>query len=48
MTAIESNMHDIRRRFVQGILWKLPPGQLREYVTGWREDEAAPTLRRTA
>lgn len=47
MTAIESNMNDIRRRFVQGILWKLPPNQLRSYVTGWSEDEAQP-LRRTA
>lgn len=48
MTAIQADMHEIRRRFVQGILQKLPPPQLREFVTGWSEDEDRQPLRRTA
>lgn len=41
MIPIETSMHEIRRRFVQGILWKMEPGHLRRYVTGVAEDDAA-------
>jgi len=36
-----NNMHEIRRRFVQGILKKLPPTELRQFVTGIGEDDEA-------
>lgn len=41
MIPIETDMHEIRRRFVRGILWKLEPDQFRRYVTGVAEDDAA-------
>ncbi|MBX3472408.1 MAG: hypothetical protein KF878_36620 [Planctomycetes bacterium] len=47
MERIDQHMHEIRRRFVRGLLMKLPPAELRAYVTGFPEDEAI-TIRRAA
>ncbi|MCO5169367.1 MAG: hypothetical protein M9894_23735 [Planctomycetes bacterium] len=47
MERIDHHMHEIRRRFVRGLLMKLPPGELRAYVTGFPDEEAA-TIRRAA
>ena len=40
MERIENHMHEIRRRFVQGLLMKMEPKQLRAFVTGVNEGEA--------
>lgn len=37
--ADASNMHELRRRFVQGLMMKLPAPELRAMVTGIPEDE---------
>ena len=46
MERIDQHMHEIRRRFVRGLLMKLPPRELRAYVTGADEQDAAFTPRR--
>jgi hypothetical protein len=46
MERVDHHMHEIRRRFVQGLLMKLPPNQLRTFVTGFAEDDAVETPRR--
>jgi hypothetical protein len=33
MDRIDQHMHEIRRRFVRGLMMKLPPRELRAYVT---------------
>lgn len=43
MERIDQHMHEIRRRFVKGLLMKLPPGELRSYVTGFADDDAIQT-----
>lgn len=40
MERIDQHMHEIRRRFVQGLLMKMEPKQLRAFVTGVNEGEA--------
>lgn len=43
MERIDYHMHEIRRRFVRGLLMKLPPRELRAYVTGFTDDDAVET-----
>jgi hypothetical protein len=38
MRAIEAKMHEIRQRFVQGVLKGMEPQQLRAFVTGIEAD----------
>lgn len=40
MERNENQMHEIRRRFVQGLLMKMEPKQLRAFVTGVNEGQA--------
>jgi hypothetical protein len=40
MERIDQHMPEIRRRFVQGLLMKMEPKQLRAFVTGVNEGEA--------
>lgn len=46
MERVDQHMHEIRRRFVRGLLMKLPPRELRAYVTGMDEQDAVPMPRR--
>lgn len=48
MERIDQHMHEIRRRFVKGLLMKLPPSELRSYVTGFADDEAIQTRGKAA
>jgi hypothetical protein len=38
MRAIEARMHEIRQRFVQGLLKGMEPQELRTFVTGFEGD----------
>jgi len=39
MIVIRSQVVDIQRRFVEGVLKNMDPPALREFVTGMREEE---------
>ena len=39
MVVIRSQVFDIQRRFVEGVLKNMEPPALREFVTGMRDDE---------
>lgn len=47
MRAIDAKMHEIRQRFVQGLLMDMDPNELRAFVTGQRDDAQA-AIRRAA
>lgn len=46
MDRVDHHMHEIRRRFVRGLLMKLPPRELRAYVTGMADEDAGEMPRR--
>ena len=41
MQAIDARMHEIRQRFVRGLMLDLDPQQLRNFVTGVADDAQA-------
>ena len=47
MRAIDGKMHEIRQRFVQGLLMDMDPQELRAFVTG-QEDDAEQRVRNAA
>lgn len=48
MERIDQHMHEIRRRFVRGLLMKLPPSELRSYVTGFADEDVIETRGKAA
>ena len=48
MDRFELRMHEIRRRFVRGLLMKMPPRELRAYVTEGLDEAGDQQLRRAA
>lgn len=48
MERIDHHMHEIRVRFVKGLLMKLPPGELRSYVTGFADEDVIQTRGKAA
>ena len=47
MRAIDAKMHEIRQRFVEGLLLDMNPQQLRNFVTVFQE-EAGQSVRKVA
>ncbi len=48
MERIDQHMHEIRRRFVKGLLMKLPANELRSYVTGFADEDTIQTRGKAA